>query len=115
MGEKAEQELEDKKAALDEDGLDDLENQQRLEKAMQRAGGVKVKDDLKRLKKTQKAIQKKKNESMTKWADRKTAQKTDLTERLERRDANIQRKRDKKSKKSRPGFEGTADDDLNKK
>lgn len=109
--EKAQQEAEDRKANMDSSELADLSKQEGLEKAMQRAGGVKVRDDLKRLKKTQKTIQKQKNESVTKWTERQTNAKDSAAEKLDRRNHNIQKKRDKhsyanKTKKLRPGFEG---------
>lgn len=101
-----------------------LASEQAWENMFKKAQGVKVKDDITKLKKSVKREQIQKKKSQKDWAARIAAQKKGQRESQEKRQKNIdarkQQKKDrkmgiKKPKASRPGFEGKKHQYINKK
>lgn len=86
-----------------------------MDRALKKAQGIKVKDDLKKLKQTQDTIRDMKMQSSAKWAERKTNLKDSMADKQKKRKENIQKKVERKKGKNRPGFEGKQDEFLNEK
>ncbi|CAK0853789.1 unnamed protein product [Prorocentrum cordatum] len=86
-----------------------------MRKALLRAKGEKVHDDLGRLRKAQKALDLKKKKGKEKWAERKEHDLRQVKEQQEKRRENLQGRRSKKKEagKKRAGFEGKSSGFLN--
>ncbi|KAI8366685.1 surfeit locus protein 6-domain-containing protein [Radiomyces spectabilis] len=107
------QEKLEKLKSEDKTKAEDLAQKSEWQKAIAMATGVKVKDDVKLLKKTVKRQEKIKVKSAKEWSDRKQKVKDDEQRKIKKRQDNIQARIDaKKAKKTgkkvkaRPGFEG---------
>lgn len=83
-----------------------------MRKALMRAKGEKVHDDLGRLRKAQKALDLRKKKGKEKWAERKENDLRLVKEQQEKRRENLQSRRSKKKQK-RAGFEGKSSGFLN--
>jgi len=83
-----------------------------MRKALMRAKGEKVHDDLGRLRKAQKALDLKKKKGKEKWAGRKENDQRLMKEHQDKRNENLQGRRSKKKQK-RAGFEGKSSGFLN--
>ncbi|KAJ3444182.1 surfeit locus protein [Anaeramoeba flamelloides] len=64
-----------------------------MKNALKKVKGVKVKDDVKRIKKTMKRVQKKKEKSKKKWNERNKQQKKEQKERMKKREVNLKKKK----------------------
>ena len=74
------------------------------DKAFKHAEGVKINDDISRIKKSLKNEERKKKKSRKEWTDRTDKVKDDMDERQRKRKANIQERIDKKKKKKMDGL-----------
>eukprot|EP01096_Ripella_sp_DP13-Kostka_P011312 TRINITY_DN453_c0_g2_i1.p1 TRINITY_DN453_c0_g2~~TRINITY_DN453_c0_g2_i1.p1 ORF type:complete len:398 (+),score=231.56 TRINITY_DN453_c0_g2_i1:148-1194(+) len=92
-------------------GKDELA-QIKLQKALARARGEKIKDDPTKLKKSLKKKEKKKEKSRKEWNERIATETKKMEDRQKLRKANIQKKKDRSAGK-RPGFEGKKKKFLN--
>lgn len=79
---------------------------ERMEKALQRAGGAKIMDDVSKLKKTLKHKEKKKGKGHEAWKGRVDDVAKKNADRQAKRKDNIQKYRTSKKTKRRNGFEG---------
>jgi len=95
-----------------------LQEDESWKKMMKRASGEKVKDDVDKIKKSIKRDQAKKKKSQTLWKQRQDTQSKRQESAIKKREANIaaarQKRKDKKSGKRRPGFEGKKTQIINK-
>jgi len=119
------QEVEEKQLLFDK--IKDTEEGKKLiekenwKKVLQKAEGIKVKDDPKLLKKTLKRKEKQKEKSSKAWKERTQQQLKEQQEKQRKRAENIRKHiqkrkevRLKKLRKHRPGFEGRKNEMLNK-
>ena len=74
------------------------------DKAFKHAEGVKINDDISKIKKSLKNEERKKKKSRKEWTDRTDKVKDDMDERQRKRKANIQERIDKKKKKKMDGL-----------
>jgi len=84
----------------------------RMSKALMKAGGEKVRDNIGKLNKTKKNLEKKKERNREKWVKRESAKNDKGVTRQEERKENIQKFRGKAPLKKRTGFEGKRGDGV---
>jgi len=82
----------------------ETQNSVRMEKALQRAQGNKIHDDVSKLKKTLKRKTKRREKGKKGWEERVNEEKADFAARQTKRKDNLQKR--SKKKKRRNGFEG---------
>jgi len=90
-----------------------VQHSERMEKALSRAQGTKIRDNVSKLKKTLKTKDKKKDKGKQEWKGRVDAVKQKNADRQKNRKENIQKYRTKKGKRKN-GFEGQGHGYLNK-
>ncbi|KAJ3448438.1 surfeit locus protein [Anaeramoeba flamelloides] len=77
-----------------ENGKMDIELKSQLMKnALNKVKGVKVKDDVKKIKKTMKRVKKRKEKSKQKWKERKSQQRKELKRKMKQREINLKKKK----------------------
>jgi len=93
----------------------EVQHSDRMEKALRRAQGTKIRDNVAKLKKTLKTKEKKKDKGKQEWKGRVDTVKQKNADRQAKRKENIQKYRTKKGKNRKNGFEGQGGKDfLNK-
>lgn len=99
--------------AGDQEAQAAINSEVRMQRALARARGEKVHDDLSRLRKTQKQFDKRKKKTKEKWNERLDAVEKSIKDKQKTRKENILRKA-KSKKKNQRGFEGKVEGYLNK-
>eukprot|EP00746_Dinoflagellata_sp_MGD_P167020 gnl/MRDRNA2_/MRDRNA2_97311_c0_seq1.p1 gnl/MRDRNA2_/MRDRNA2_97311_c0~~gnl/MRDRNA2_/MRDRNA2_97311_c0_seq1.p1 ORF type:complete len:331 (-),score=118.39 gnl/MRDRNA2_/MRDRNA2_97311_c0_seq1:19-1011(-) len=94
----------------------EINNEVRMQRALARAKGEKVHDDVARLRKSQKLNEKKKKKTKEKWNARIDTVEKEIKEKQKTRKENIQKKvqSKKKNREAKRGFEGKVEGYLNK-
>eukprot|EP00747_Dinoflagellata_sp_TGD_P167883 gnl/TRDRNA2_/TRDRNA2_193147_c0_seq1.p1 gnl/TRDRNA2_/TRDRNA2_193147_c0~~gnl/TRDRNA2_/TRDRNA2_193147_c0_seq1.p1 ORF type:complete len:316 (-),score=102.75 gnl/TRDRNA2_/TRDRNA2_193147_c0_seq1:83-1030(-) len=87
-------------AAETEDQRRDLKKDMLMSKAMQRARGEKVHDDIHRLRKAQRNLEMSKKKRKKNWEDRIESEKKQMEDKQAKRKENLQNQRSKKKKKT---------------
>uniref|UniRef100_A0A0G4ICK4 Ribosomal RNA-processing protein 14/surfeit locus protein 6 C-terminal domain-containing protein n=1 Tax=Chromera velia CCMP2878 TaxID=1169474 RepID=A0A0G4ICK4_9ALVE len=99
----AEKEKEKLAAVADPEERKKAEMKLKMQKALQKSEGTKVKDNLAKLRKTQNALQKRKEQSQRKWRERKEQARMEGEEKLRQKAENLRkRKEGQKSPKQGP-------------
>jgi hypothetical protein len=95
-------------ARLKEQGKADVVEQEQWDLLERKAEGEKVRDDPRRLKQTLKRLESKRKKAGDAWTERKSVNDEAKKDRIEKREANLSKRKTTGKKKQRPGFEGVS-------